>query len=337
MKNVLLVFCVIPLCMLAQNDGNPCAQIEKLYGQKVEVNVALKAQIENLRRDSMVMQTSISRLRQDTILYRKQLNEISKKLSQTVKHLKDVQQQLGQCRKKSEAMQNKINDRKSMSLQQYKDSVNKLNANVAMFVDSIGKLHTSVVSLRKVNKKQKNDLKQLNAIVELLSKRYENTSVDELFSHYDKGELLLYKDLCPLVGKNVSVNVEQTIICHRAQDQLKLKYDKYQVEQIQRQLSLNARIGKELSSRLQRYGTTNNSAFELWQKIKEDVYSEVVENSNFAQTEAKRATWYRTQKFLNQYPTLAEDYPYIYAQLQKMLRQVWDNPNNFNKINNPFE
>lgn len=323
--------------MYAQGDGSPCAQVNKLYEQKVEENIALKAQIKTLRKDSSAQQTCIARLRQDTILYRKKLNDAGQKLFQTEKSLKTTQQQLGQCRKDSASRQKQLDDRKSMSLQQYKDSVDKLNANTIVLVDSIDGLHTSIEALSKDIQKQKNELKQLNAIVELLSKRYEKTSVDDLFSHYAKGELTLYKDLCPLLDKKVSTNVEQALICHKAQEQLKLKYDKYQVEQLQRQLPQNSKIGKDLFSKLQRYGTTNKAAFDLWQKIKVDVYPEAIENSNFAQTEAKRATWYRTQKFLNQYPTLAEDYPYIHTQLQNMLRQVWDNPNNFNKIDNPFE
>ena len=337
MKKILLVLCVMPLCIFAQGDGNPCAQVDKLYEQKTEENIALKAQIKNLKKDSSAQQTCIARLQQDTILYRKQLNDADKKLSLTEKSLKTVQQQLAQCRKDSATMQKQLDDRKSMSLQQYKDSIDKLNASTEVLVDSIGKLHTSVSALSKDVYKQKNELKQLSAIVDLLSKRYEKTSVDELLGYYDKGELTLYKDICPLVGKKVSTNVEQALICHKAQEQLKLKYDKIQVEQLQKQLPQNSKIGKDLFSKLQCYGTTNKAAFDLWQKIKGDVYSEVVENSNFAQTEAKRATWYRIQKFLNQYPTLAKDYPYIYTQLQDMLREVWTNANNFNKINNPFE
>lgn len=337
MKKIIVILAFFPMLINAQDGDNPCARVDKLYEQKTEENIALKAQIRNLKKDSSAQQTCIARLQQDTISYRKQLNDTGKKLSQTEKSLKTVQQQLSQCRKDSAAMQKQLDDRKSMSLQQYKDSVDKLNANVVVLVDSIGKLNASIASLSKDIQKQQNELKQLNSIVELLSKRYEKTSVDELFSHYDKGELTLYKDLCPMVGKKVSTNVEQTLICHKAQEQLKLKYDKYQVEQLQRQLPQNSKIGKKLFQSLQRYASVNTEADALWKQIRTDVCSKPIEDDNFLQIQAKRQIWQRAQKFLNKYPTLSTDYPYIQDQIQTMLREIWVNVNNFNKIDNPFE
>lgn len=323
--------------MYAQGDGNPCAQYEKLYENKVAENIALKTHVNNLKKDSAFHEATITALRKDSSKTHTQLNVANNNLTASENTCKKLQELVAKVNGENTNLKNQLSDRTSLTMQQYKDSIGVLNKQVNVLIDTIGKISTSVASLNKEINKQKNELKQLNAIVDLLSKRYEKTSVDELFSHYNKGELMLYKDLCPLVGKKVSTNVEQAFICYRAQEQLKLKYDKFQVEQLQRQLLKNTKIGKELYSKLQVYETTNKAAFDVWQKIKVDVFSEVVENSNFAQTEAKRATWYRTQKFLNQYPNLAEDYPYIYAQLQNMLRQVWDNPNNFNKINNPFE
>lgn len=337
MKRILVLLAFFPLLINAQDGDNPCAQVDKLYEQRTEENIALKAQIKNFKKDSSVQQTCIARLQQDTILYRKQLNEVGKKLSQTEKSLKTVQQQLSKCRKDSATIQKQLDDRKSMTLQQYKDSVDKLNANTAVLVDSIGKLHTSVAILSKDIQKQKNELKQLNAIVDLLSKRYEKASLDELFSLYDKGELTLYKDLCPLVGKKVSTNVEQTLICYKAQEQLKLKYDKYQVEQLQRQLPQNSKIGKKLFQSLQHYASVNAEADALWKQIRTDVCSKPIDDDNFLQIQAKRQIWQRAQKFLNKYPALSPDYPYIHDQIQAMLREIWINVNNFNKINNPFE
>ncbi|MGN0187822.1 MAG: hypothetical protein ACI392_08795 [Paludibacteraceae bacterium] len=88
--------------------------------------------------------------------------------------------------------------------------------------------------------------------------------------------------------------------------------------------------------RLQTYEKVNADAKQLWISIKEEVCSEEI-NGDFVQIQKKRQIWQRTQKFLNKYPTLSTDYPYIFDQLQLMLCQIWEDANNFNQMNNPFD
>ena len=337
MKKIIVILAFFPMLINAQDGDGPCAQLENLYKNEVAENIVLKAHVQSLKKDSTSHVTIISALRKDTTQAHKQLIELRKNFSVSESTCKKLQGLVAQVNDENINLKNQLSTRNSLTMQQYKDSVEKLNVNAAVLVDSIGKLNASVVSLSKDILKQKNELKQLSAVVDLLSKRYEKTSVDELFSHYDKGELTLYKDLCPLVGKKVSTNVEQTLICHKAQEQLKLKYDKYQVEQLQRQLPQNSKIGKKLFQSLQRYASINTEAHTLWKQIQTEVCSKPIDDDNFLQIQAKRQIWQRTQKFLNKYPTLSTEYPYIQDQIQTMLREIWVNVNNFNKINNPFE
>ena len=339
MKNLIVITLTLASVLtFAQNNDNPCAQLDILYSQKVEENIALKSRIKSLEKDSVMQANVITNLMRDTTQIHKQLREINARYVSANTSLGVVHQQLNQCRKDSATLQKQLNERKSLTLQQYKDSLDKMSITHVTLIDSISKLQANITSSRKESQKQKEELKQLTAIVNLLSKSYEKVSVDELYAKHDKGELNLYKELCSLVNKKVTSNIEQAIVCFKAQEQSTLKYDRILIDQLQKQLPMGTKTGKQLSQTLQRYALANSEANTLWIKIHDEVCDKPIDNNDdFLQIQKKRQIWQRAQAFLNKYPNLSADYPYVYEQIQSMLRQIWTNANNFNAIKNPFE
>lgn len=339
MKNLIVItLAFASVLTFAQNNDNPCAQLDNLYSQKVEENIALKSRIKSLEKDSDMQANVIINLRHDTTQIHKQLRETNARYISANTSLRVVHQQLNQCRKDSATLQKQLNERKSLTLQQYKDSLDKMSNTHVALIDSISKLQANIASTKKESLRQKEELKQLSAIVNLLSKRYEKVSVDELYAKYDKGELNLYKELCSLVNKKVTSNIEQAIACFKAQEQSTLKYDRVTIDQLQKQLPMSTKTGKQLSQILQHYALVNSEANALWIKIHDEVCDKLIDNNDdFLQIQKKRQIWQRAQAFLNKYPNLSADYPYVYEQIQSMLRQIWTNANNFNAIKNPFE
>ena len=148
--------------------------------------------------------------------------------------IKVVQQQLNQCRMDSTAIQKQLNDRKSLNLQHYKDSLGKMNREHSVLLDSINKLNGNIKSIKADKQKKEVELKRLYSAIDVLSERYEKLSVDDLFDKHDKGELILYKDLCAQVNKKVTNNIEQALACFNAKEQLTIKYNSATIELLQR-------------------------------------------------------------------------------------------------------
>ena len=331
--SITIVKALITMLVFAQNN-NPCAHLDNLYTQKVEENVALNARIRTLEKDSATRANQIANLQRDTNQVHKQLRETNARLAVADINLKAAQQQLNKCRKDSASLQKQLEDKKFLTLQQYKDSLDRINAHKSFLLDSISKL----VALKNAEQKQKEELMKVSSNLELLTKRYEKSTVDELYAKHDKGELLLYKELCTSTNKKVPGNIEHALVCFKAQEQLAFKYNKVSIDQLQKQLlPLNSKCSKQLLQRIQNYKEVNTAANDLWKQIHNEVCDKQIEADDFLQIQAKRQIWQRAQIFLNKYPDLSSDYPYVNEQIQAMLREIWKDANNFNAIKNPFE
>jgi hypothetical protein len=129
----------------------------------------------------------------------------------------------------------------------------------------------------------------------------------------------------------------QTIECFEAEKQCSVKYNENNVQSYCNLLSRhNSNISRTILGNLRNYSNLSAEANALWNSIKNEVCSSEIPNESFPQITAKRQIWQRVQKFFDKYPNISEEYPYIYAELQGMLREIWKNANNFNEIDNPF-
>lgn len=300
-KFVVIIFIALPIAMWAQ-ENNPCAQINEMYDKKVEEILSLK--------------TKLSDLESEIISVRKELDK---------------------CRKDNAYLQQKLSSQDSMKKKQYQDSISALNESVNVLQNIIKERDESIIQMGQRAEEQDEQLKLLNAIEVLLASKFDGASVDELYQNFDKRELSLYIDLYKVLSKTPSEKVSKALICFKAYEQLSQKYDKVQIAHLQKQLPQDTKSGKQLSTLMLNYEDVNQKACALWKQIHEEVCAKPIDAAAFDQVQAKRKIWQFTQKYLNTYPTLSEDYPYIEKQLQSMLRQIWQNANNFNNINNPFE
>jgi hypothetical protein len=186
-------------------------------------------------------------------------------------------------------------------------------------------------SLKKGYEQHKHFVNWLNTI-------YASTTIDKLYKESSKKELLLIKKIYKTLNMNVPLVIEQTIECFDAKEQCAKKYNKVLIDKtVALLLKHNSNTSQELSMKLQQYSAVYAEADSLWTAMKDEVCKEEIVEESFPQIQSKRQIWQRTQKFLNKYPTLTSDYPYIYDELQKMLREIWKNANNFNKIPAPFK
>jgi hypothetical protein len=295
------------------------------------------------------------------------LNNLKDEFEAKVNQINDLQQQVGLMKDeilKSNSLKNEnkklVNDlklarRDSLEIEEYKDSIISLNQTfldeIEGYRDSINSLNKSLlISHEEVSKlanqlEQKEDLVsnykikvgKYNSISSHLEKISRKT-VDVLYKESSLEQLLFCKELYLLLGKSLPSVVTQTIECFEAQKQCSVMYDGEKVQLYCNRLSRhNTNVSRTILSRLKRYSTICVEADALWISIKNEVCNSEIANESFPQIAAKRQIWQRVQKFFDKYPKLSEEYPYIYAELQGMLRDIWKNANNFNQIDNPFD
>ncbi len=208
------------------------------------------------------------------------------------------------------------------------DSLQKIQSKFKNQKDSLNKVKSEVANLQ-------NNNNMLNNGINYLDDHFKKASVNELLSSSSKEELLFYKEFYRRVNKPVPSVIDITINYFDAIRLCKIKFNKQQVNALLPRISTN-NAPDSVVSRLKNYEAVDKAASELWEKIHKEVCSDTIKDEDFPQIQAKRQIWQRTQKFLNQYPNLSTEYPYVFDQLQIMLREIWDNANNFNKRDNPF-
>ncbi len=336
-KIYLLITLFIPMFILAQSDDEPCASFQGMYDKKVVENSVLRSEVERLHEDSISQEATISTLVQDTAQLGQTLRATKQYLSNAEQELKLKNSLLAQCRKDSAQMQKQLKKCSIEDIQRNEDSIQSLNHNIAVLNDSVANLNKRIRHDSKILQKQRQEIDKLNAIIAYLDKQFANKSVDDLYVMTDKKELMMIADIYGKLGKELPKNLQLALTCFNAEELATVKYDKVQIDRAIATLPQNTRVGKVIAKRLQNYTVVNTAAKDKWNEIATKVCNVTIEDTNFAQFDAKQRIWQRTQKFLNQYPTLSNDYPYIAEQLQYMLRQIWENANNFNKIPNPFE
>lgn len=314
---IFISFILQSVCfLLAQTD------IQSMYDNKVEETITLKQEISRLQKDSINLEARLRAKDEQN----KELVEYKRKYDL----LKNECDSLGKELKKRKEQESQIAI--------YKDSVLDLKEiNIALNnkLDSLSKEHNLIVSLNNkyhpIYEKHEEFIKWLNVI-------YCSVTIDQLYNKSSKEQLLLSKELYEVLDKEVPLVILQTIECFEAKEQCSLKFSKALVTTKRTPLlKHNSKISKNLANLLEQYTYVYAEADSLWNVIKSEVCTEEIANESFPQIQSKRQIWQRTQKFLNKYPNLVNDYPYIYEELQKMLREIWKNANNFNKIANPFK
>ena len=213
-------------------------------------------------------------------------------------------------------------------------NLDSINSSLYTKIDSLNIEYNSCIGL---NKKYYPIYTQHEEFIKWLNTTYSFATIDKLYKESSKEQLLFSKDIYKALNKNIPLVIQQTIECFEAKEQCSHKFDKTLVD-MKRALLLkhNSKTSKDLASQLEKYATVYAEADSLWNAIKTEVCKEEIVEESFSQIQSKRQIWQRTQKFLNKYPNLAHDYPYIYEELQKMLCEIWKNANNFNKIPAPF-
>lgn len=336
-KHLLLIALVLPMVIFAQSEDDQCASIQGMYDKKVEENFVLRSDVNRLHNDSIRHEETIANLMQDTAQLGQSLRNTELQLYAVKQEFKQTNALLAQCRKDSAQMQKQLKKCSAEDIQRNEDSILSLNKHILILNDSITHLNKQLTSYAKVLQKQKQEIGKLNTVVAYIDSRFANKSVDALYETTDRGELNMCVEIYAKLGKELPKNIQLTLACFAAEELATKKYDKIRIDRAISTLPQNTKTGKAIAKRLQDYGVVKADALKLWNSIKTEVCSEQIPNDDFTQIQKKRQIWQRTQKFLNQYPTLSTDYPYIDNQLQSMLRQIWLNANNFNNIANPFE
>ena len=295
------------------------------------------------------------------------LGNLNIELEAKVNQVKDLQQQLGRVRSEALNSQSLKNENKrlkenlkqakrdSAEIELYKDSIVSLMgsflADIEELDDSITSLNQSLMNAKAEVSKLTNQLKdnenfiadyrnkvdQHKSIVAHLEK-FSRMTIDKLYKESNLEQLLLCKELYSLLGKQCPIAISQTIECFEAEKQCDVMYNEQNVQlHCNRLAKHNSNTSKTILSYLKHYASVCAEADTLWNSIKNEVCSGEISNESFPQIGAKRQIWQRTQKFLNKYPKMEKEYPYVYDNLQSMLREIWKNANNFNQIDNPFE
>lgn len=313
---ILLVFVLQFVCtIVAQTD------LQTMYDAKVIENTNLKQEIKRLQQDS----TNLQELCRAKDTQNKDLVEYKKRYEST--------------KIERDSLDKELKNRKDQSSQfvVYEDSVRNLdsiNNSLHTKIDSLNIEYSSCVDL---NKKYYPIYEQHEQFIKWLNATYSSATIDKLYKESSKEQLLFSKDIYKVLNKNIPLVILQTIECFEAKEQCSYKFNKTLVDMKRNPLlKHNSKTSKDFALQLQQYAIVYAEADSLWNAIKNEVCKEEIVEESFSQIQSKRQIWQRTQKFLNKYPNLAHDYPYIYEELQKMLREIWKNANNFNKIPAPF-
>ena len=316
MKRLYLFFILtaLPICIHADEY-----EFTKRLWQEAD---SLKKVIENLRIDSTAKAASILNLQT-------KINE-AKSAIETNKQLKDDNKRLKENLK--------IARKDSISVEQYKDSLLRLQVELSSVTKQMDSLNKELNNAKSVISQNKPLVEQHQLIVQSLNRNFDGNTIEQLFNNSSKEQLLLSNDIYKILKIEVPLVIKQTIECFEAKELCAKKFNKSIID-AKRELLLthNSKTSKDLALQLQNYSLVFAEADSLWNAIKNEVCKEKIVEDSFTQIQSKRQIWQRTQKFLNKYPNLANEYPYIYEELQKMLRKIWENANNFNTIPAPFK
>lgn len=324
------------LGLFAQSEDNTSIIISQ-YDKKVEENFQLRNEVNRLRRDSAQFEEKQIELLADSLQRSHLLCQEQKRSKNLSKQLELVQHMLDLCRQDSVTLQQQLEQCDSDSIQRYEDSIAVLNQDIKTLTSRVSHLSTLYEQNTRRIQEQSQEIATLDTLVNYLDGRFSGKSVDKLYHSTNMGELAMCVELYHYLGTSLPANIQMVINCFEAEQLVNIKYDQLSIKQYLVSLPQDTSVGKAIAQRLQNYAVVNAGAQQLWEQIHTEVCSKEIPNEDFRQVQSKRQIWQRTQKFLNRYPTLATDYPYIFDQLQSMLRQIWDNANNFNAIANPFE
>lgn len=338
MKSLFLVILLMMTTLVyAQTEVvDPCEQFKKWYDQTTIENNKLSQKVKTLEFDSTKNATTISNLKNDTLRSGKRIRELNSRLLAQEEQLRQMRQRISVCAKDSARMRKELNSAKMREAEDCQNTVTNLRVLLKQGNDSISRLTNDNKEKQKRISILEADGRSLNAIRDYVQV-YTKSSVDDLFATCDVFELERSKEMLKILNIKVPLTIDQTLSCFEAKSLLSQKYDKVKVNQLLKQLPNNVEVGRKLSQSLQYYATMNAEASALWSTIQKELFQKPISNDNFEQTQTKRQIWKHTQNFLNKYPTLDRDYPYIYEQIQAMMRAIWENANNFTKIPNPFK
>ena len=312
---IFIALAILPICFVYADD------FEALRRAMLETD-SLKKVVNSLRSDSIAKSNELTRLR---------IYVDSAKVD--IFNAQDIKRQ---NKRLNEEL--KLARKDSTTIEQYRDSIAQLllvQSNKQKQVDSLKML---VEKSRKMIAQYEPKVREHQQLVLLVDRNYSSTTIDKLFQESSKEQLLFCKEIYGVLNKDVPLVLKQTLECFEAKEQCSNKFNKTLVD-IKRTplLKHNSKTSKDLALQLQQYAVVYAEADSLWNEIKTIVCKEEISEESFSQIQSKRQIWQRTQKFLNKYPNLANDYPYIYEEIQKMLREIWKNANNFNKIPAPFK
>ena len=284
--------------------------------------------------ERLVVENSV--LKQDTTNLARQKKELINQLSAAGDSIRDALNLKAENRKLKSELERARVDSAQLSIRQ--DSIDQLLEEKDSLQNVVTKSKSDLASCYELNRRNEPLVHQHQNVLSNLKINYSGKSVDVLYNTTTKEQLQLCKDLYGMFGESCPASVIQTIECFEAEEQCSHKFDKTLVDMKRAPLlKHNSKTSKDLALRLQQYATVYAEADSLWNAIKTEVCKEEIVEESFSQIQSKRQIWQRTQKFLNKYPNLTHDYPYIYEELQKMLREIWKNANNFNKIPAPFK
>lgn len=317
---ILLISLVTPLLFILAENNDPIGDCyEKLYRQKDSLNNI----IQSLQADTTAKIKQIKALQEQTKeagmanLYKRDRDSLKALLEGTIprKQLDDS----------IVLYNNRLRDSISLHIEKeliLQKTIDSLNMQLKGLAEKVSEFSPKI--------------DKYNVIINNLSS-YSTKTVSQLYNNTSLSHLLFVKDIYIQLEKPLPNTIGHAVVCLEAQQLCGQKYNKVSIEQkIRILLADNSQKSKEMALRLQRYAPIYAEADSLWTAIQQEVCMEEI-TSNYAQLDSKLRIWQRTQKFLNKYPNLAHDYPYIYEELQKMLREIWKNANNFNKIPAPFK
>lgn len=317
---ILLMSLVTPLLFILAENNDPIGDCyEKLYRQKDSLNNI----IQSLQADTTAKIKQIKALQEQTKeagmanLYKRDIDSLKALLEGTIPR-------------------KQLDDSIKLYNNRMKDTISLHKENELILQKTIDSLNMQLKGLAEKVSEFSPKIDKYNGIINNLSSYYLTKTVTQLYNNTNLSHLLFAKDIYMQLEKPLPNEIRVAIACLEAQQLCGQKYNKVSIEQkIRMLLADNSQKSKEMTLRLQQYAPIYAEADSLWTAIQQEVCMEEI-TSNYAQLDSKLRIWQRTQKFLNKYPNLAHDYPYIYEELQKMLREIWKNANNFNKIPAPF-
>lgn len=292
--------------------------------------------IKRAMQESDSLRGEVTRLQSDLLLKERELTRLQLQFDSAKVDIFNAQNLKKQNKKLTEELT--IARKDSITIEQYQDTLAQLRTlqhNIENQKDSIV---TELSKSQKTITQYEPKVAQHQQIVKAIDDNYASATIDKLYKESSKEQLLFSKDIYKVLNKNIPLVILQTIECFEAKEQCSYKFNKTLVDMKRNPLlKHNSKTSKDLALQLQQYATVYAEADSLWNAIKNEVCKEEIVEESFSQIQSKRQIWQRTQKFLNKYPNLAYDYPYLYEELQKMLREIWKNANNFNKIPAPFK